>query len=166
MIKLDLGAGHKREEGWISVDQVSRYDSPAPDVVANIAGVLPFADNYADEIRAIHVIEHFNRLDVSGILTEWMRVLKPGGTLALECPNLMACIYYIMTDPGNLRKGLLGIFGDPHYREEAMYHRWAYSAEELSHAMALAGLTDIRREVPQFHYKDRDMRLVGMKPNV
>ena len=62
-IRLDLAAGHFRQAGWISVDLADNYAAEfeggsKPDVVADIRK-LPFPDNYADEARAIHVIEHF-----------------------------------------------------------------------------------------------------------
>ena len=47
---------------------------------------LPFPDGYADEARAIHVIEHFQVWDAPTAMAEWVRVLKPGGVLAATVP--------------------------------------------------------------------------------
>jgi len=166
-ILLDLGAGDKREPGWIHVDQVTRKEGvAAPEVVADISKPLPFSDNYADEIRSIHVVEHFYRWEVEDILKDWVRVLKPGGKLALECPDLSAVMYFMMTAPHNPQFGILGLYGDPGFKEVAMTHKWCYTRGELAHVMTIAGLTGISHEKAKFHYPQRDMRLVGTKPDV
>ena len=166
-ILLDLGAGDKREPGWTSVDQTTWTSGVAmPDIVADISKPLPFPDNYADGIRAIHVIEHFYRWEVMDVLREWVRVLKPGCPLILECPNLDSCIRNIVEDPTNYRMGLLGLFGDPEYKTPVMTHKWAYSPHELAAIMDQAGLTDLIHKTAQFHYPKRDMRLQGIKPDV
>ena len=46
---------------------------------------LPFEDDCFDVVTSWHVIEHVT--DVRQTLTEWMRVVKPGGILALETPD-------------------------------------------------------------------------------
>jgi SAM-dependent methyltransferase len=54
------------------------------DVVAD-AGGLPFADASLDYVFASHVLEHCP--DVIAVLSEWLRVLKPKGRLALRLPH-------------------------------------------------------------------------------
>lgn len=46
---------------------------------------LPFEDNHFDMITNWHVIEHCR--DVKETLSEWYRVLKPGGIMILETPD-------------------------------------------------------------------------------
>ena len=46
---------------------------------------LPYSDNQFDALTAWHVIEHLS--DVKSVLREWLRVLKPGGVLAIEAPD-------------------------------------------------------------------------------
>jgi SAM-dependent methyltransferase len=58
---------------------------------------IPLADASADLIHADQVIEHFNTTqDFTDFLAEAHRVLKPGGTLSLACPNLqtMGHLFY------------------------------------------------------------------------
>ena len=47
--------------------------------------VIPFEDNYFDSISSLCVIEHV--VEIEKIFEEMNRVLKPGGTLVIECPN-------------------------------------------------------------------------------
>jgi SAM-dependent methyltransferase len=46
---------------------------------------LPFQDNLFDAIVASHVMEHVP--DPIGLVTECIRVCKPGGVVYLECPS-------------------------------------------------------------------------------
>jgi predicted SAM-dependent methyltransferase len=98
MIKLNLGCGDKILPGYINVDVASERAGKKPDVISDIRK-LTFNDNYADEILSVHVIEHFWRWEVSDILKEWIRVLKPGGKLILECPNLQAACEEFLKSP-------------------------------------------------------------------
>lgn len=175
-VRLDLGSGHKRYEGWVRVDfavERKKYTedggvtdigaSIVPDVEADLKS-LPFPDNYADEARAIHVIEHFQPWDAPKALAEWVRVLKPGAELAIECPCLDKVIK--LFDVPNIPPYMTywGLFGDPRLEDPLMMHHWCYSEAQLRRLMASAGLVDIRGDVPRFHIAARDMRVVGNKP--
>ena len=54
-------------------------------VVAGDAGTLPFADGTFDVVISSECIEH--TADPEQSVAEMLRVLKPGGALALTCPN-------------------------------------------------------------------------------
>src|SRR5690348_3401520 len=56
-IRLNLGAGRRRLDGYINVDLAPE---PPPDIQAD-ARALPLPDAYADEILAIHLLEHLYR---------------------------------------------------------------------------------------------------------
>ena len=60
------------------MDAVSERAGNKPDAICDIRMLDKFCDNYADEIMAVHVVEHFWRWEVVEILREWARVLKPG----------------------------------------------------------------------------------------
>lgn len=49
---------------------------------------LPFPDNFADVITAFDVLEHLTETWLC--VTEIYRVLKPGGIVVIDCPNLAA----------------------------------------------------------------------------
>jgi SAM-dependent methyltransferase len=87
-LKLNLGCGDKILPGYVNVDVVEARAGMRPDVICDLHDLAPFADNSADEILSVHVVEHFWRWEVRDILREWMRVLKPGGRMIVECPNL------------------------------------------------------------------------------
>jgi predicted SAM-dependent methyltransferase len=61
-------------------------------VVANILDPLPFGENYADKIVSVATLEHFTLSDVPILLKEFLRVLKPGGTVEIGVPSLKKVI--------------------------------------------------------------------------
>lgn len=175
-VRLDLGAGHKHEDGWVRVDfavdrkkcsmtgSVTKEGRPLlPDVEADLRA-LPFPDNYADEARSIHVIEHFQVWDAPVALKEWVRVLKPGAELIIECPCLDKIVK--LFDVPNIPPYMTywGLYGDPRLEDPLMMHKWAYGEAQLLRLMTLCGLVDLRGEPPRFHQPARDMRIVGKKP--
>lgn len=134
-----------------------------PDVEADLMQ-LPFPDNYADEARAIHVIEHFQVWDAPKVMKEWIRVLKPGGVLAVECPCLDKIVK--LFDVPNIPPYYTywGLYGDPRLEDPLMMHHWCYTEGQLLRLMGTCGLVMLKGEPPQFHQPARDMRIVGVKP--
>lgn len=154
---LNLGCGRRYMDGWINVDAI---DKEKVDVIADIRE-LDFDNDYADRILANHVIEHFFRWEVLDILKEWKRILKKGGELILECPDLSKILRNFNTsvDP---YAHMYGLYGDIIHKDPLMAHKWAYTGWELSALVEKAGFKDVKIEDPQYHRMDRDMRITGI----
>ena len=69
----------------ISQDAVDACRSRGLDAIKVEGTRLPFEDNQFDAVVNWHVVEHVE--DVRQTLTEWQRVLKPGGILFMETPD-------------------------------------------------------------------------------
>lgn len=156
-VRLNIGCGKRRIEGYIGVDLGGDAD-----VIADIKE-LPFADSSADEIMGIHVFEHLYRWEALPALQEWFRVLKKGGRLVLEMPDIRKVAHFILNSE-DVRMGLWGAFGDPGYQDPLMVHRWGWSFEELSKELKVAGFRKITPCNVQFHKRMRDMRVEAIKP--
>jgi len=172
VVRLNLGCGDKILTGYINVDIATERASNVPDVVCDVRDLSIFSENYADEILAVHVVEHFGRWEVANVLKEWIRVLKPGGVMILECPNLLsACEEFLRNPkvhalPGPEGQRTMWVFyGDPRWQDPLMVHRWGYTPQSLGMVMHEAGLRNLRQEPAQFKLREpRDMRIVGEKP--
>jgi SAM-dependent methyltransferase len=171
-IKLNLGCGDKILPGYINVDVASERSGNRPDVISDIRDLNGFPDAYADEVLAVHVVEHFWRWEVLEVLKEWCRVLKPGGKMILECPNLKsACEEFLRNDelgalPGPEGQKTMWVFyGDPRWKDPLMVHRWGYTPKSLARIMHEAGLMGLQQEPAVFKLREpRDMRITGLKP--
>jgi predicted SAM-dependent methyltransferase len=171
--KLNLGCGDKILEGYVNVDVAESRRGLKPDVLCDLHALTPIADNSVDEILSVHVVEHFWRWEVVGVLKEWVRVLKPGGLMILECPNLLSACQEFLKDPdANSGPGQEGqrsmwvFYGDPAWKDPLMVHRWGYTPRSLAQIMHEAGLVNMRQEPAQFKLREpRDMRVVGAKPS-
>jgi SAM-dependent methyltransferase len=168
-VRLNLGCGAKIWPGFVNVDLDQNWSGLSPDVIADVTGPLPFPDAHADEVHAYHVLEHLPRWAVEDCLREWQRVLKPGGALVLEMPcldKILAIFQKHITEGTSapMQLTLFGLFGDPGYRNEAMLHRWCYSRHELRKLLERVGLVSIVDELPRTHRPERDLRMIGRRP--
>lgn len=82
-MKINLGCGHDKREGWVNID--SRKDAK-PDIVADLEKPLPLESDSADEILLRHVLEHVK--DPMSLIDECYRILKKGGKLEVITPHV------------------------------------------------------------------------------
>jgi hypothetical protein len=191
-MKLNLGCGDKlypTEDGWINVDIVLAVPEEKVELVGKIhkdtkiEGNKPLFHNaelkdlhqidsgIVDEIHGYHIIEHFYRDEVQGVLEEWLRVLKPQGKIFLEQPDITKCAANFLAGILNgderlaYNLGYLGFYGDGTSKEPYMGHHWGWYPLTLGKAMEEAGYVNIQQEPAQTHMKDRrDFRMTGRKP--
>ncbi len=86
-MKLDLGCGDKRREGFVRVDRSSRVE---PDVVLDLEQLpWPWPDGSIDEIVMSHVLEHLGQAPevFFAIIQELYRVMRPGALLHITVPH-------------------------------------------------------------------------------
>jgi len=171
-LRLNLGCGNKILPGYINVDVAPARAGARPDVICDLRDLAAFDDESVDEVLSVHVVEHFWRWEVDELLREWVRVLKPGARMVIECPNLKAACEAFLENPDrNAGPGQEGettmwvFYGDPAWQDPLMCHRWGYTPSSLGELMKRAGLVDVRQEPAQFKMREpRDMRVVGYKP--
>ena len=99
-IKINLGSGHGKLDDWVNVD-IDRESQP--DVCANLAGGLPFADDVA---RLMHTEDFIDQLELdqaAGFLRECHRILCPGGVLRVLTPDMRKLAGLYLNDPAQLK---------------------------------------------------------------
>ena len=169
-VRLHLGSGDLRRPGWLNVD--TRVDV-APDIVARVDALPMIGDACVDEIEACHLFEHLSLHEAHSALREWARVLKPGGRLFLELPNLDACVRILGTavDGHGIDFGMIGIYGWPPDIEQcgvAMMHKWGWTPVTLARALEAAGFTQVEQMPVTQTYRpatkyDRDFRVGAVR---
>lgn len=125
-MKLNLGCGENPLQGWINWD------------IKNGKPCFPLdvPDESIDEIRASHVLEHLTFADGAKALADWVRALKPGGTLWIAVPDVDKCL---AADDGKRLFYLMGGQTDEHD-----IHKAAYDAERLDAMLEAAGMIAIQ----------------------
>ena len=157
-MKLHLGCGKRVWEGYVNIDAHSH----AADLQADIRK-LPYPDEQAEEIAAIHVFEHFWPNEAFDVLKEWHRVLKKGGKLVLELPCMDKISLMLYRNP-NSTDAMHGLFGDPCSQNNVEdLHKWCWRMVDIRQILLDAGFGRVDILEPQFHFKRRDMRVEAVK---
>ncbi|MBD1858883.1 MULTISPECIES: class I SAM-dependent methyltransferase [Leptolyngbya] len=141
-IKLHLG-GKEVHSDWKIFDIEAR---PEVDFIGDAGDLSQFADNSIEAIYASHILEHFHHSlnnELIRTLTEWHRVLKPGGQLMVSVPNLqILCWLYLNPN--------LSIY-DRHHLMRIMYggqtnpydiHRAGFDPDTLAAFLQEVGFVD------------------------
>lgn len=109
-IKVYFGSGYEHPEGYITVDM--NESCSTAEVFADCTQPMPeIADNSVDKIITFHTIEHVGHRRIVPMLMEWRRILKPGGKIVIEMPNLSAIIKRLSEMTHNSGE-IKGDFGD------------------------------------------------------
>ena len=81
MMKLNLGCGEKKRDGYVNVDVCG-----TPDVVCDLNRFpWDWTDNSIDEVTSSHWLEHVE--DFERTILEIHRILKPNGVLHFHVPH-------------------------------------------------------------------------------
>lgn len=150
-------------DGWVNVD----LSAEGADIRCDLRKLTVTSDS-ADAVAAIHVLEHFYQWEAFGLLTEWKRILKPGGKMILELPCMDKVFGYVARCV-ELKEGMAtfmtlhAIYGDPKYEDSMMCHKWGWFTNELKALLDQIGMREITVQTPRYHFPFRDMRLEAVK---
>lgn len=174
MIRINYGSGRRVLDGWINVDAIINAKAPrAPEILhaltfradGSIVERTPIVDEHADELMAAHVIEHFFEWEAPFVILEWKRLLKHGGKLVLELPNIEAAAKNLLAGmPPQMWQ--FPFYGDGSHKDAFMCHRFGYTPKSISALVIGAGFEQVRILPPQTHgpRPNRDMRVEAIKP--
>ena len=84
LLKLNLGAGKSRMDGYLSVDSIP---FEGLDVVTDLRQTWPWGDSTVSDIHMSHVLEHFTGEERVHIFNEAYRVLAPAGKMYIITPH-------------------------------------------------------------------------------
>lgn len=178
--KINYGCGKRVLTGFINIDAVVNPGAPRPpevlhELTFDASGALqhktPLPDDCADELLSVHFLEHLYSWQSAAVIQEWRRLLKPGGLLVLELPNLVKCAKNLLAlkSAGGRplqQMAMWGIYGDDTLRDPYMCHRSGWWPEALIEFLTAHGFSDAREGVPVWHkagIDNRDMRITAFK---
>ncbi len=141
-MRLSVGAGGRKKPGYVTVDIQPGNDVQAP------MWDLPYQDGEIEAIYSRHAIEHVTFVEAQRTLREWHRVLQPGGTIEIICPNRDYHVWQL-SQPGqspagsvsNWTHAMASLYG--WQKHEHDFHKWAWTPEELIVACREAGFRDL-----------------------
>ncbi len=138
-VRLHVGSGMERLEGWVNVDL---QKLPEVDLALDVTAGLPFSG--VQIVFAEHFLEHLDVEDALDFLREMNRILAPEGRLRLSTPNLewvWANLYHLDGDGGDEERKVMGIRAN-----RAFYgwgHRFLWNRPLLSEALRACGFRDV-----------------------
>lgn len=182
LVRINFWCGGRILDGWLNVDGAHRNkEVRGPDLLhavqfapdGSIVNPLPLPDGCAEELQAIHAAEHVHKWELPFLIAEWHRLLKPGGLLVLELPDLMKCCKNVLDGvvrggkhPDQL--GMFGLYGDPRSNDPFMNHKYSYTFKTLSPLVIAAGFQRPEEKPTIWHpcgREHRDFRLEARKPS-
>lgn len=156
-MKLYIGVGagpihpyHRQfiDETWIKIDKFV----DAPDVVKMDARNLEYPENSVEAIYASHLLEHIPTRDIYSTLRNWYFVLRVGGTLRINVPDMEWCArQLIRLSEGKQTESpaypsasriIDIIYGSQEGEPE--YHQTGFTKMTLHEALADAGFKNIK----------------------
>jgi predicted SAM-dependent methyltransferase len=130
-VKLNLGCGNTSISGYRNLDRKDGFE----------AYPLNVENETVDEIRASHLLEHFEEYRVQAVLDDWVSKLKDGGVLKIAVPDFNKISQnYLNGIPQNTAGYILG--GQTNSDD---FHKSIFDENKLTSMMEKEGLTDIQK---------------------
>jgi SAM-dependent methyltransferase len=166
-LKIQLGCGRHTLSGWFCVDAAQHPQASRPVDLLSDVKAIPLPDGCASELMAIHLFEHLYRWECDDVIEEWRRILRPGGTLIMEMPDMLKWARNILDGREGRHPGQMSLwaaYGDPRTRDPLMVHKWGwtYTSKDSTCGMQRFlkehGFTDIAEEDTKWHPIGRGVR--------
>ena len=162
LLKINLGCGTRPAKGYVNVD-INPEVKPDKVFDCSIPLTRVFKAGEAVEIKAIHLLEHLEFGRACAALRSWHKVLRPGGKLIIEMPNIevLAACFLKFPDQRDVIKEW--IFGGQD--RDGQYHKWGWTPAELQYELEEIGfLTSIVTQ-PKDHlnWPDASFRVEAVK---
>jgi beta-1,4-mannosyl-glycoprotein beta-1,4-N-acetylglucosaminyltransferase len=156
--KLNLGCGDMILDGYVNIDL---YHEKA-DLKADVRDLSMIESESVDEIFGSHIFEHVSPYQVHDTLREWCRVLRDGGVLILELPDIEGICREFGSASKEKRYELLNcIYGTTQIEHP---HMFGWYEEIIRDHLINAGFVDVIKKDPQIYHWGVNMRIEALKP--
>lgn len=162
-MKIDIGCGENKREGYTGVDLVS---VDGVDLVVDVTKEdLPFDENTVDAVFTSHFLEHVTTDEAMHVLGEVNRVLVKGGEVEIIVPNLPRVLeLFLQADFENRWSWWVQtIFGNQ--ADAGQFHKDGYDSDKIYLMLEAAGFREIAVEEVWTHDQPC-LRATARKKNV
>ena len=157
-MKINIGCGRTYRKGFVNVDA---FDKSVADLVMS-AHHLEFDDNVAELIECSHVLEHLGAVRSIYAISEFYRVLKPGGALKIATPDIETAFESFKKRDSDDRKYLMNwIYG---LDIDGMSHKYGYPEELLRDLLSEVGFVSIRTKQRWIDSNQPELLAICKKP--
>ena len=108
------------------------------------ANNLPYKSNSVDEILAVQVFEHFGPDEAKQVLAHWHDLLKPGGRLIIDVPDIIETAKLLIMAETEEEKAWAEKLIHGTRNNEFAYHKVGYWPEKLERMLEKEGFMDIK----------------------
>lgn len=172
-VRLHLGCGGMRWKDFVNVDLYpiapDQVDSSRSGCIADAWAdmrSLGLSDDAIDEIFTAHTLDHFTKWVATDMLSDWFRMLKPGGRLVIEVADFRRCVLWLF-HPSKKKRNFARsqFYGNQWDRIDFETHRYLWSRRELTAELRDIGFVEIRSTHQTLtHVPGRDMHVEAIKP--
>jgi len=145
VIKVDLGCGRNKLQGYFGIDRFV-----GGDVRADLLR-LPLLSGSVEDLYCSHVLEHLPKACVVPALKEIARVLHPDGFADIRVPSLEWCVTRWL-EMGSSDWWLDIIFGNQEHEGE--FHKTGFNIPIMANYLSKSRLTCIQFDRPWTHNQE------------
>jgi predicted SAM-dependent methyltransferase len=163
-VKIHLACGRHYLDGWVNCDLVRHPKAKLPpDVICDVSDI-PLSDGIADELLIVHILEHFYQWETPKVLAEWARLLRSGGKIVIEMPDVIKAAKNLIKGHSD-QMAMWPLYGDQTLKDPLMCHKWGWSFNTIKPLLEQAGFRDIVERDPEWHGRkiNRDFRVEAIK---
>ena len=136
MLRLNLGCGTDIRQGFVNIDF---RKLPGVNRVFDISSnEKMYPDNSVDYILAQDILEHFPQAEVMRILKGFADMLKKGGILEVQTPDIIEVVIKSLGDDWAIRR----IYGGQEYPEN--FHKSGFTRATMRRSLTKVGLEIIK----------------------
>ncbi len=176
---LHIGCGNVRIEDFVNIDCRA---TEATDIVSDAWNLRKIETASAEYIYARHMLEHLTRADAARSITEWVRILAPGGILHIVVPDIAFHARQLLglaecpaadDQEAHAMAGLYGWQNPDNGGTGEDVHCWGYTRNTIERMLRDAGLTLtddgfeqlVERDREPWHVNIRAMKGNGHEPS-
>ncbi len=166
-MRLHIGSGLNLKEGFTNVDKYVTHPQIESWDILN----LPINENTVELVLAEHLVEHLNFTEEKEFFYETYRVLKPGGILRIEVPDIEWVVKAFLEAKDDFKDFYMVGAADHYFGNglaidnrwsllttaiwgnqngDGQFHKNGYTTEKLNSIAKLVGFTSVST---QFDFK-------------